>query len=374
MSSRYPRETGAEANGWRVSPSVPLLAQVLKARGYRTAAVLGAYPLDRKTGLARGFDHYDDHFMPAAEEAAKDGDRYDYHRRGDKVVDLALEHIETFEEGEPWFLWLHFWDAHSPYYATGEYVGYFETGEELAAVAVELKDTRFSAYRVNRYTSAIRCLDSHLGRLFEELDDGEILGRALIVITADHGEDMGEHGYYGHGRHVYESEVRVPLIVRFPGDENAGRVVGAHAEGIDIAPTIYDFVNAPPSRGARGKSLLPLSRGESPDDDRPGFSVRSWFPPERPKGADQWAPGDTAGVIRGPWKFISHSALDDELYNIEDDPHEQSNVLAGNPERTAAMESLARDYLEMVGPKPRKAPEMNAETVKGLKALGYIQD
>ncbi len=199
----------------------------LRAAGYRTAAFVGSVVLDRERGLGRGFDVYGDVNTGVGSRRLR--------RPANEVIDAALEWLAAGDDS-PFFLWVHLFDAHAPY--------------SLPA--------QFDTTTGDAYGNALAFMDSEIARLLRAVDSRRALEPPAIVVTADHGESLGEHGENSHGIFVYESAIRVPLIVRWPGA--TPRRVPDLVQLVDIAPTVLELegVAAPPMDGV---SLAPFLRG-----------------------------------------------------------------------------------------------------------------
>ena len=198
LSGLLPPQHGLRNNGTgRFPEGAPTLAAALHAAGYRTGAFVGAFVLDHRYGLARGFDRYDDD-IPRDAVAGLDA-----RRPGRAVVDRALGWLEE-DATTPFFLWVHLYDAHAPYAPPQPFA------------------TRFAE---RPYDGGIAELDVQVGRLLAELDARGSSARTVVAVVGDHGEALGEHGELTHGLLVYEPSLRVPLIARAPGVLRSGRVV-----------------------------------------------------------------------------------------------------------------------------------------------------
>lgn len=320
-----------ENTNYIVRPEFPTLASWLKGRGYATAAVIGAFPLDSRFGLTRGFDLYDDDYGTQAPDRATF-----IERSAETVAARAVAWIRN-RKG-PWFLWAHFFDPHQPYSAPEPFA------------------TRF---RNDAYSAEVAYTDQALGGLFAFLRENGLEERTLIVLTADHGESLGEHGESTHGYFAYDATIRVPLIVAFPGMK-PGRVSG-NAAHIDIFPTVSDLCGAPKPSGLQGVSLAPAMRGaEVPA--RPVF-----FESMMANLTRGWAP--LRGLVEGPMKFIDSPIP--ELYDLDKDPGEAVNLAPRT--NLGAFKSKLGAYLASASkpgePGARRAADR--ETLEKLKALGY---
>jgi arylsulfatase A-like enzyme len=240
LTGLYPPGHGARHNGMRVAPGVGTLAEILKAHGFATGAFVGAFPLDRRFGLDRGFDLYSD-TMPRAPDG-----RVQNERPGDEVVDAARAWLANLagREQSPFFLWLHLFEPHAPYVA--------DPARGPAGRSLPASD---------RYDDEIARADGLVGRIVEVL--GARAASTLVVFTSDHGEAFGEHGEIAHSVFVYDTTLRVPLIVAGPGIQ-AGLVAAGAVSLVDVVPTVLDLLKLP-RHDTDGVSLRGTLAGEAPE-------------------------------------------------------------------------------------------------------------
>jgi choline-sulfatase len=339
LTGRIPPGHGFRNNsGFTLSPRVKTAAEDFRQRGYRTAAFVSGFPLDRRFGFDRGFETYDDH-LPKG----NDRRRTPYVERfADATTDAALRWLATSRAGgspSRWFLWVHYYDPHAPY----------EPPADLAE-------------RYNRapYDGEIAFVDRQLARLLQALDVTKESGRTLVLVTADHGESLGEHGEGTHGVFVYDATLRVPWVMAGP-QIPAGRVSRSVARSIDVLPTLADYAGLGRRSDVDGRSLRAAADGQEMPD-APSYAESLY--PESELG---WSPlyaWRTAG-----FKFIK--APQPELYDLAHDASETSNRLNEH-------ESFARDSgrrLEEILHQtslPAAAPSVDADTAQRLRALGYL--
>ncbi len=413
MTGCWPQTTGIVRNGFVVHPDNQMLAETLSGAGFHTAAFLGSFALAARFGFAQGFDCFDERFE-AQIDYARGVDQNQ--RRAEAVVDAALAHVEEVGD-ERLFLFLHFFDAHAPYdppppfdqrfappgrspaWSQALHTGtidahqkeYLEKSVGLAGPAfdglppalvdgVHMKPTPADTDLAALYAGEIGYVDSEIGRLLAELDRRGILSRALVVITADHGETFYEHGdYWSHGSWVYDTTVHVPLILRFPDRRSAGRLVPGVVSTIDLAPTILELLGLERSAGMEGQSLLAAVDGR-PFERGPVFS-QATKPGARVEPAGRWGNVYKPRCVReGRFKYILAPYLQgkEQLFDLEEDPGEQRDLLRiENP--TPAVQSvrdrlrqLMKDWLRDQPGHPSKFDAEYAEdTANRLKALGY---
>jgi choline-sulfatase len=356
FTSLYPFEHGVRNNGSSsLGDQVPTLATALHDRGYRTAAFVSAFVLDRHFGLARGFDHYDDHLETRGQvgtiEVERKGDRtalaagewLAQYVRGASSSDLSVPgagRASGVDARAPFFMWLHLYDAHDPYDPPPPFRDVFAD---------------------RPYDGEIAFDDAVVGSMLDRIDRLGLLSSTLIAIVGDHGESLGDHGEVTHAMFVYEAALRVPMILWWPGHVPAARRIGALVRGIDLAPTLLDLAGVPALAGAAGQSLMPLVRGGAPG---PGSAYGETYFPLFYMG---WAP--LRSIQDDRWKFID--APTRELYDLSTDPQEQRNVADREPGRAAAL-GRALEALTSGHQAPASAATMDRETTEKLAALGYI--
>ena len=240
MTGAYPPVHGVRENvGYALDERLPTLAEDMSAAGRRTGGFISAFVLDGRWGIDRGFERYYDEFkvqdMGTLNIAS-------VQREGTETMEQAETWLDDVA-GSPFFLWLHLFEPHDPY----------EAPEPFA-----------SRYPKRPYDAEVAYTDSLVGRLREMLEGRNLLDRTLLVVTGDHGEGLGDHGEYFHGFFVYDSTVRVPLIVRLPEGRLGGRRVDAAVSHVDLRPTILDALglSSPPVDSRQGgRSLVPLLLG-----------------------------------------------------------------------------------------------------------------
>ena len=324
---------GVHDNGHFIVPADrPSLAPHLKSQGYATAAFVGAYPLDARFGLGRGFDVYDDDF--GAQNFAS---RAYVERPAGAVVERAVAWIER--QAGPWFAWVHCFDPHVPYAPPEPYL---------------------SRFRDRPYDGEVAFVDEALGRLFAALRAGGREAGTVVVFTADHGEALGEHGESTHGCFAYNSTIHVPLVIAAPG--LAPRRTGALASHVDIVPTVCELLGVRLPAGLEGVSLVPAAKGGRLAD-RP-FYIESLYP----YFSRGWAP--LRGVISGGRKFIDSPVP--ELYDLRKDFSEAADIAATTD--LAPFRKTLAAFLVGGGRAGASAaaPPLDAAAREKLRSLGYV--
>ncbi|MDX2473894.1 MAG: sulfatase [Candidatus Krumholzibacteria bacterium] len=411
MTGTYPHTHGVARNGFIVNEDNVLLAEVLAKAGFTSAGFIGAFALDSRFQLDQGFEHFDTEY----DDGTPLADGGQVQRRADRVTDAAIAFLDRGLP-ERLFLFVHYFDAHAPYDAPAPYGAMYLTDEAIEAQSPPT-DMAQAADRQQRHTlgralgrgktmtdgltqplilnangkpvgddlqiaaryrGEISFLDHHLGRLIEYLRTQGILENAVIVVTSDHGETMWEHGdFWNHGLWVYDTTVRVPLIIRLPGALHAETVVRDVASTTDIMPTVLALLELPVPETVYGRSLVSGWTG-GPLEQEPVFSEATQ-PFRVRKDVYNWANGGKPKCVRqGRWKYIHAPYLDlEELYDIQTDPAERNNLLlAPSEEAKDKAEELRRvlqDWRADSNPLPSSfATKKHKDTLNRLRSLGYV--
>jgi arylsulfatase A-like enzyme/Flp pilus assembly protein TadD len=343
MTGTYPPRHGIRENvGYFLGDNQPTIAESLKGGGRQTGGFVSAFVLDSRWGIARGFDHYFDDFDLGEFDNANLGS---VQRPGNETVAEAVRWLDAREQSAPFFLWLHLYDPHDPYTPPEPYA---------------------SEYRGRPYQGEVAFADSLIGTFRAALEERALLQRSLVILTADHGEGLGDHGEQFHGYFVYDTTIRVPLIIRFPGTADAGTVIGEPVSHVDLMPTILETVGLPVPDDAQGASLLPLIQGGAIATRREVYSES--FYPLLHYG---WAPLRSLRTVR--YKLIA--APRPELFDILDDRKETHNLFAADPREAGELEARLqnlRHELESDAPAAGEATEIDQATIDRLRALGYM--
>ncbi len=310
------------------------LAEYLAGLGYATAAVVGAYPLDSRFGLDQGFDFYDDQYgwQNFSEQTFVE-------RRAEDVVNRGLQWLKT--QRGPWFLWLHCFDPHVPYDPPAPF-----------------RDQ----YAQRLYDGEVAYVDFALAPLINYLRDTGLFATTLVVLTADHGESLGEHGEKTHGYLAYNSALWVPLIFCIPGFRLAK--IDSNVSHIDIFPTVCEILRMPRPVGLQGISVLPAMRGDS----LPKRMI--YFESLYPYYSRGWAP--LRGFITGNTKFMDSPIP--ELYDLGADFEESRNLIdpTSLKEQRDRLEKFIRSQAQTVAGAGFPAPPASRSSLEKLRSLGYV--
>ena len=308
------------------------LAEWLKKAGYETGAVIGAFPLDSRFGLAQGFDLYDDNY------GAQDPEAMSFvERRAEEVVDKAVGWLDG--RTGPWFLWVHLFDPHQRYSPPEPFL---------------------SRFKDDPYSGEVAYVDQALGKLFTNIEAKGLGPKTITVITGDHGESLGEHGEMTHGYFAYNATLWIPLIIAVPGAKPM--TISANVGHVDIFPTVCDLLGLEKPTPLHGRSLVPLLEGKKlPERDiyfeaLTAYCNRGWAP--------------LRGFISGSSKFME-SPLP-ELYDLDKDFGETRNLAESqNVKRQRDRFNTLFAGLAIAGA-DKARQEMDAETREKLRSLGYL--
>ena len=339
FTGTFPTFHGVRDNGqFYVGDEQTTLAEVLKGQGYRTGGFVSAFVLDRRWGIAQGFDTYFDNFDLSKYELAAGIDAAQ--RPGNEVVDQATAWLRE-KSDQPFFAWVHMYDPHSPYAAPEAYA------------------SRFPRTMQGAYDAEVAFADAQLGRLLDALGDAR--ARTIIVVTGDHGESLGEHQEQQHGFFVYDATTQVPLIMTGPGIQP--RAPADQVRIVDIMPTVLEAVGVAVPPAVQGQSLMPAARGERLD--LLALS-ESWYP----RYHYGWS--ELTAVRDGRYKFIA--APRRELYDLQTDPGEHNNLASANPQRVAALERALGEMTAKttVASKAQTPQPVDPDVEERLRALGYV--
>jgi choline-sulfatase len=377
LTSRHFRTLGVGKNGEVMSGEAVTLAETLADSGYDTAAFVSSFPLMERFGFAQGFDHYDDRFV--LDEASL-GRRAEGSTPHDRLAGATLAHAERWLSDrtgdEPLFVWVHFVDPHAPYRAPERFAGNWPKGTSTF---------------VQRYDAEVRYADAQLGRLLDVFRAHSPSRDSLVVVTSDHGEGLGDHGWMSHGVNLHEEAVRVPLVASWPGHLAEGKVVEEAVSIVDVSRSILDSLGIEAKTFAHGRNVFAAA-----DPARAIFLQRRTYSSRREK--DQRLGGEMTAVVERDSKLIlSPSEKKRELYDLRLDPTELRNLVGAPPKRrrrgddsraVAALPPPAgmpedhqkaahrlENHLaqwESAFPSTGEDTPLDEETRKALRSLGYV--
>jgi arylsulfatase A-like enzyme/Tfp pilus assembly protein PilF len=319
------RDTG----GFVLAASHATLAQILQQRGWETAAFVGASVLKQQFGFNRGFAAYDDE-MPKPDPHRMSGDYAE--RRAAEVVDRAIRWLSA-RSGQPFFLWVHLFDPHSPYDPPAPFR---------------------EKYRTRLYDGEVAYTDQQIGRLLAAVGQN-----TLVAVLSDHGESLADHGEYTHGVFLYDSTLRIAFLLAGPGVP-AGVRVKQQTRAIDVLSTLLELVGAPPVPRVQGASLVTAIKGKERAD------TWSYIETLYPKINLGWT--ELRGIRTSRWKYIR--APKPELYDLVRDPHETANVIGAHAAEARQLEANLNSVTS--GAEKVQTTMLDARTLAQLKSLGYL--
>jgi arylsulfatase A-like enzyme/cytochrome c-type biogenesis protein CcmH/NrfG len=333
LTGRLPFESGVrDGAGFRVSDDTRTIAELLRDRGYATGGIVSSFLLRKDTGIARGFTFFDSE-LPAAGEASPQGVLSRDGADSEQIAEHWLDSAGTSRA----FLFLHIAEPHAPYTARERF-----------------KD-------LDPYDAEVAYADEIVGRLVRYLKAHQLYDRSTILLTADHGEGLGDHGEREHGLLAYEETLRVPLIVKPPAGDGSAQRVKAPVQHADIVPTILDLAKAPGGSGLRGRSLTPFFTGGTvPDADIYAESLfgqyRFGWPPIR-------------SVIRGSHQLVSNGSAE-ELFDLADPAATRRDIAEDHPEVVADLRKRLTQFTART-PTPAPGPVTSSDRER-YEALGYV--
>ena len=350
MTGTYPPTHGVRENvGFSVPGSLPTLAQKLQQDRMATSGFVSAFVLDSKWGIARGFDSYHDDF--SLDQLQNTADLGSVQRPGPETLASATQWLDSRPEADqnrPFFMWVHLYDPHDPY-----------TPEEPFR----------SQYPGRPYDAEVAYTDALLGGFLDQLRERGLYERTLVIVTADHGEGLGDHGEAFHGYFIYDTTMRVPLIARFPGELFAGQVVEEAVSHVDLMPTLLELRGLEIPELVQGTSLLPLMQGSAAQT--PGTERTVYAESYYALAHYGWAP---LRSLRGErWKLIE--APRPELFDIPNDPLEGNDLASEQSTELARFRSQLAELeqqLEQEGSQRDATADVDEQALAQLQALGYV--
>ncbi len=379
FSSLYARDHRVWDNWHRIPSRVTTMFEILQDEGWRTAAHINMPWLTHEISN-----------IPQGVELIRGGDRF---RKAERTNQWVLDWLaDQPEEDDPFFLWIHYIDNHTPYHAPDEYDDlYFEGGpgaegptplkplwrlfpadhQDSEPFHDWLDPIQSAEYVVGAYEGSVTWIDHHVGEIMDQLCELGLWENTIFVFTSDHGESLGEHELWFVHAGLFEPTVRIPLIIRVPGGDG-----GLQHEDVvsivDVMPTVLSYLELPSPEGTRGQDLRPLIEGRD-DASTHGAAVFEHIGRQ------------LEGVVTDRYKYIRHRDSNRiyrgypmregtiEIYDLVDDPAELNNLAPEHPELIDRMELVFGRMLEQeLDYGESEASELDQFTLEGLEALGYI--
>ena len=364
FTSLYPPTHGSRRNAQRMRSDVPVLAQILGNAGYEAAAFISNWTLRADlVGLDRGFDHYDEEFNQSRNAVGV------MERHADDIARSAERWLRRRARDEernkrPLFLWVHFSDPHSPYLE--------RTGFTPARPPTE---QRTSGWQKRwRYQSEVNYVDHWMGRLSRAIE--EVLpGPRFTLFLSDHGESMGEHGYWGHGKNVHWPNARIPMILAGPGVPE-GRRVQAPVGVIDVLPTVLDLLGVETPEDVEGRSLAPFRIGGD-GGDTPRYVIgdkHSALTAKSRRSAPYENPLQISLEVNGAKVLHDFSKRQTIYFDLTADPHEERPLDKPPVDLVPPLgRRLVNWYRDLEKYEAKSGTVLSEDDIKQLKSLGYIE-
>ena len=424
MTGKYAHRHGARNNFHHALPDFNLtLPEILKGEGYLTGAVVTNVGLQAQRKLSQGFDYYleTDHQniqaqkVPALRLLDFVGVRYPLRSLWDdqagRTKSEALKFVER-NRGKRFFLWVHFLDPHMEYNPPSEFTGVFDRGyrgrhknhfhfgnipSQRMIFECPL-DPREIQHAISLHDGEILHTDNEIGKLLSKLKEWGLRENSLIILSADHGESLGEHGYFfTHGDLIYNPCAHIPLLIRFPGG-TVRRRISTPVSSVDLMPTILDFLGVEPPEGLDGVSLVPtIFGGAEPRRAIFGESGISIFSssnprmkieiePQRPLAIppEEWFPlweevfndAKFRMMVEGNWKLIytpDEGSGSFELYDLASDPAEEINLYEEKAEIAERMRGSLMSWVKGDTLRNVEALSCDREMISNLQSIGYLR-
>lgn len=387
----YPSQHRVLANGYELDISHTTLAEILAQNGYATAAFTSTDRHFLRSNLNQGFAHYN--------EPRDTNQTYQLHYRpAVNTIDEACEWLEGFDARENLFLWVHLFDPHAPYRRPEKQYQELVNTDDREAFDLYLDQIGVnrqifesegqSAYDyITTYDAEIAYVDEQLQRLYSLVEAKGMQGEAKWIVTADHGESLGQHNWLGHATQLYQEDIHVPLLFVDGGRQSdTGRRVGDVVENFDIFPTVLDWLGIrlemDKKREIQAESLFPFLMGQGSIIRQYAFSERQIYtkkpayPPGTPFWGIHWEDGDKYAIINQHWKYIHKTKAEGELYNLTGDPFELDSRISERDEvseyaglfyKMGLILNRFKQYSQ------KKSKLVDEKTLDKLKSLGYLQ-
>ena len=389
FTGQFPQTTGlTHKAALRIPEAYFTLPQAMQRFGFDTVAVVSNGVLGKRLGWDRGFNEYEETWT-LAEKTSSDPLEYRKWLNARVVNQLALPLLERKRDTEHLFAWIHYSDPHAPYYLPEDVPNPFVgdelfTGDAIVKLdnpeATMLGDRRDLKFYEAQYDANVRFTDEHFGKLIDHLETLGLLEDSLVIFSADHGESLGEHGYFfGHGRRPYNPGAVVPLLFWYPGRDQPPARIEHPVQMVDLYPTLWELL-APKGDKApnlEGRSLVPELRGVPLADDLP------------PAFAEAGGGSPTThfrSIQEKSWKLIFHPALNLgkrqrdatwELYNLERDPAETENLIASEEQQFRRLRAKLKSWMKgesWIRKSQAEVESYSQETEAHLRALGYANN
>lgn len=387
----YPFQHRVLANGYVLDNSYTTLAELLRDNGFKTAAFASTDRHFRATKINQGFDFYEDP-VGTMQLIGR------VYRSARLTKNSAKIWLDNFNPDQKLFLWLHLYDPHIPYRPPQKHIQEIKESlsekaflQHIEKIPVDLEvfdHNKEKMYgRISRYDAEIRYVDQEFKHFFSVIEHKGLNENALWIITSDHGEGLGQHKWYEHGKHIYQEEIHVPLIFYFSNKKVEPKRIKDVVENFDIFSTLIEALGINISKNLKKevKSISlwgKITRNESVIEKEHSFSERRIYETNLKKmypGIPTWQlnfeEGEKYCLQNRNFKYIFRTKLPDELYNLAKDPFELNNIIDKKEyekDKIVLREELSKILNEIKNYQGKKLKKVNQEELEKLRSLGYI--
>ena len=384
FTSLYPMHHGVLKNGHKLDDSFLTMAEIFKEKGYKTAGIVSTNVHFKIGNIDQGFEFFNE---PDPNQIKS------LYRQAQDTINVAIKWLDTTNKEDKLFLWIHLYDPHIPlqppesYYnkmkdlQSGEFSDFLINKQHIDLNFYN-NDKKKMLNAINLYDAEILYADTEIQRFFDYYQTKKTDSKTLWVITSDHGEGLGNHNWWGHGKYIYNEQLRVPLLFYFSSGIGKGKTIENLVEIIDIFPTILETINGkswkPPL--IDGESLVPLilSSKKTFFEKKFAFCQRRIFDTVPPSVINpqttQYEKGEKFTLQSLEYKYIYHKEGEDAFYNLKNDPYELKNIInSGSDEEQNLKKALYTKIAELKKNLFINPSTVDTETMESLKSLGYVQ-
>jgi len=343
-----------------------------------------------KSNIIQGFEYFNEPVLGQHEK----------YRLAKETIEAAIEWLETLQREDKFFLWIHLFDPHVPRHPPALYLEHISNNPEendksfieflLEEHHIDLgfykNDVERMLEEINKYDGEILFADTEIHRFYNYYKKRRFNTNTLWIITADHGEGLGNHRWLGHGKHMYNEQLYVPLIFHFSSGSFQGTLIEPLVELVDIAPTVMELAGGDlkelrrQTETIQGNSLVPLYRGRiGIFPKKYPFAQRRHYDPEnRPEviipEKTNYEDGEKYAIQDNNYKYVYHTQGEDEFFNLKEDPYELNNIVGSNSEEKNKFKNMLINRLKELEKEKSMEPEsVDRETIEKFKTLGYVQ-
>ena len=357
MTGTIPPSHGVHYNeGYQLGDSNITLAEILKEKGFTTGAILSSFVLDSKFGMDQGFDTYNDEFEEVQDTSS------DPERKAIKTSQAANSWLDKHCD-DKFFLFLHYFDPHFPYEAPEPFAPESQSISDNYALMAFMDKQTVKKQILASYAAEVAYVDHCIGQVIDKLKQLKIYHSTLIIITSDHGEMLREHGESSHGFFIYQSAIKVPLILKLPWKTKAAKIndtVGL----IDIAPTVCSLLKIETEAGFNGVDLQQYLSGNNAPKQR-NIYCETFLP-------TMYDASPLFAVVSDDWKYIQSTRP--ELYDLRNDQEELNNLISQKKHQARLLQDKLKQILEenIQDTGGNNKLVLDKESMAKLESLGYL--